>query len=293
MIFWPGGTIRSDLYKSLRLADFHLHLFSFYHERNRRLDMAEDKLLDFRLFADSGAFSAWTKGDEVDLDEYCAFLQYHIGYLEAYAALDVIPSSTHPDDLEKAAERSWWNYQYMLDIGLAPIPIYHYGEQRPWLNRMLDGGCRYIGLGGMGNANKEQRIAWLDSVFDYLDGSDVQVHGFGVSAINLVFRYPWYSTDSTTWLHSSSTGKVFIPHHNSEDFLFNCAPYLVHTQELLSTDDRAIDRWLDIVGTDRQGLHTDYVQRRVCNAVFMREVTAHRLEHGHKKRTSTQERFFQ
>ena len=75
MIFWPGGTIRSDLYKSLRMADFRLHLFSFYHEHNRRFDEMKDPMLDFRYFADSGAFSAWTRGDPIDMEEYSAFVR--------------------------------------------------------------------------------------------------------------------------------------------------------------------------------------------------------------------------
>jgi len=291
MIFWPGGTIRSDLYKSLRMADFRLHLFSFYHEHNRRFDEMKDPMLDFRYFADSGAFSAWTRGDPIDIEEYSAFVRYHAGYLEAYAALDVIPESTHPSELERAAGRSWQNYLDMKADGLDPIPIYHYGESRKWLDMLLGSGCTYIGLGGMGNANRAERAAWLDSVFhDLPDG--IKVHGFGVSAINLLFRYPWYSADSMTWRLAANNGNVFIPLHDGTQFLYDRPPYLVHTKELLTTASDEIDEWLRIVDTDRQKLFDDYRHRGACNAVFMREVTAHHAEHGPKKRSSAQQGFF-
>lgn len=291
MIFWPGGTMRSDLYKSLRMADFRLHLFSFYHERNRLFDQMQDPMLDFRYFADSGAFSAWRRNDPIDLDEYSSFVRYPAGYLEAYAALDVIPTSTHPDALEHAAALSWNNYQDMLKDGLDPIPIYHYGESRKWLDMLLGSGCKYIGLGGMGNANRRQRAAWLDSVFNDLPDS-IDVHGFGVSAINLLFRYPWYSADSMTWRLVANNGNVFIPKHNGSQFLYDRPPFLVHTRELLDRQDEALDAWLDIVGTDRQRMFDDYHDRSTCNAVFMREVTAHHSRYGNKKRSSIQQGFF-
>ena len=280
-----------SLYGALRQADFRLHLFSFYHERKRKFDQDALKPSDFRLFADSGAFSAWTRKEEIDIEEYSTFVRYHIGYLEAYAALDVIPTSTHPEALEQAASMSWENYQNMIEDGLDPIPIYHYGESRKWLDKILESGCKYIGLGGMGNANRRERLAWLDSIFNSLP-NDINTHGFGVSVIDLLFRYPWYSADSTTWLMTSSMGKVFIPRHEGGQLLFDCAPYLVHTQELMGIEDAMVDKWLRIVGTDRQQLHTNYVQRYICNAVFMREVTSHRLQHGHKKRSSTQQGLF-
>ena len=203
----------------------------------------------------------------------------------------MIPESTHPSELERAAGRSWQNYLDMKADGLDPIPIYHYGESRKWLDMLLGSGCTYIGLGGMGNANRAERAAWLDSVFhDLPDG--IKVHGFGVSAINLLFRYPWYSADSMTWRLAANNGNVFIPLHDGTQFLYDRPPYLVHTKELLTTASDEIDEWLRIVDTDRQKLFDDYRHRGACNAVFMREVTAHHAEHGPKKRSSTQQGFF-
>lgn len=291
MIFWPGGTIRSDPHGPLREADLRLHLFSFYHERHRRLDQAKDPMLDFRFFADSGAFSAWMRGDPIDLEEYIAFVRYHIGYLDEYASLDVIPSSTHPAALEQAAQMSWENYKTMLADGLNPIPIYHYGESRKWLHKLIEFGCDYIGLGGMGNANRNQRIAWLDSVFDELP-TGMRVHGFGVSAINMMFRWPWYSVDSTTWRRTSAIGSIFIPHHDGSKFLFDRPPYLVHRSELIKDMNPVITQWLELCGTNRQHLFEDYRPRSTVNAIFMREVASHHVEHGHKERSSIKQGLF-
>lgn len=291
MIFWPGGSMKGELYDVLRRAGFRFHLFSFYHERKRMFDREPLDPADFRMFADSGAFSAWTKSEHIDMQEYSAFVRYHAGYLEAYAALDVIPTSTQPAALEQAAALSWANYQDMLKDGLDPVPIYHYGESRKWLDMMLGSGCKYIGLGGMGNANRPQRKAWLDSAFKDLP-DDIKVHGFGVSAIDLLFRYPWYSADSTTWLRYAAYGVLMIPIHDGTKFLFDRPPYQAHCKELLVSEDKVIGQWLDYVGITAEAADANYKPRMLCNAVFMREVTAHHIDTGPKKRSSTQQGFF-
>lgn len=283
--------MKGELYEVLRQADFKFHLFSFYHESKRMFDCEPLDPADFRMFADSGAFSAWTKGTAIDMEEYGAFVRYHAGYLEAYAALDVIPTSTQPAALEQAAALSWANYQLMLQDGLDPVPIYHYGESRKWLDKMLGSGCTYIGLGGMGNANRPQRKAWLDSVFKDLPAG-IKVHGFGVSAIDLLFRYPWYSADSTTWLRYAAYGISMIPRHNGEQFLFDRPPYQAHHTEILNSEDQTIKKWLELVGVTAEEVSSGYRPRMLVNASFMREVTAHHIDSGPKKRSSHQQGFF-
>ena len=179
----------------------------------------------------------------------------------------------------------------MIKDGLDPIPIYHYGESRKWLDKILESGCKYIGLGGMGNASRRERLAWLDSVFNGLP-NDIKLHGFGVSAIGLLFRYPWYSADSTTWLRYAAYGITMIPFNNGDEFLFDRPPYLAHSSEFGGSQDYWTDRWLGYVGIDKEKASKDYRSRMLCNAIFMREVTAHRLNHGHTKRSSTQQGLF-
>jgi hypothetical protein len=61
-----------------------------------------------------------------------------------------------------------------------------------------------------------QLFLWLDRIWDrYLtDGSGrprLKVHGFGLTAIPLMQRYPWYSVDSSSWVQIASVGSVILP----------------------------------------------------------------------------------
>ena len=62
---------------------------------------------------------------------------------------------------------------------------------------------------------------WLDHVWHYYltnpDGTPkVKVHGFGLTARELMFRFPWGSVDSTSWMHTSRYGGVLMDHHFSD-----------------------------------------------------------------------------
>ena len=48
---------------------------------------------DINIFIDSGAFSAFTRGISIDIDEYIEFINSVHDNVELYASLDVIPSS--------------------------------------------------------------------------------------------------------------------------------------------------------------------------------------------------------
>ena len=71
------------------------------------------------MFLDSGAFSAWTKGESIDIDAYARFCVRLQDKVEAIANLDVIPGEygRTPTDAEvrASAEVGWNNYQYLLD----------------------------------------------------------------------------------------------------------------------------------------------------------------------------------
>jgi hypothetical protein len=170
------------------------------------------------LYFDSGAFSAWQRGRTIDLHRYMNFLHQ---YPDAAGAvnLDVIPGQPGKPrtrrDVEHAAEQSWANYITMREDGLDPMPVYHYGERRYWLEKMIGEGATYIGFGGAAALSDKDRRPWLDELFGYLCGSNgyptVKVHGFGITTIDLIHRYPWFSTDSFSWMFPSAYGFAIMP----------------------------------------------------------------------------------
>ena len=160
---------------------------------------------DISLFLDSGAYSAFTQKLEIDIDKYIGFIKEHEKYLSVYAVLDVIGD----------VEGTYQNQQYMEMRGLTPIPCFHAKEDYDYLEEYVNN-YDYIALGGMAQlkGSKTQLKLWLDDIWSkYLVNEDgtakIKIHGFGITSVELMKRYPWYSVDSTSWVLTSRFGSVY------------------------------------------------------------------------------------
>lgn len=259
---------------------------------------------DFRFFLDSGAYSAWSRGAVIDIDEYCAFIRANIDLIEVYASLDAIPGApgrvATEAERDAAAELSWKNYQYMVNEGLHPLPVYHYGEDPRFLERMLDHKIPYIGIGGLVGVSSALRRAWLDRVFERITNDVgepiVKTHGFGMTSVPLIFRYPWYSVDSTSWIKATASGSIYLPAIKDGQFMFDRSPrtVFVSNSDLSNTGPehainfspsmRAIlDQWLAECGKTYQEVESDYYHRAVCNVIFFKRVSEAKAKHVFKR----------
>lgn len=172
-----------------------------------------------KIMLDSGAFSAWTRGEKLDLGEYISFIRRYENELDTYINLDVIPGKrgVRPTtrEVDYAAEASLENYQEMVRAGLRPIPVFHYGENRKWLEKLLEAGAEYICLGGTVGVKTPTKRRFLDECFTVLTNTRgeplVKVHGLGVTEAQFVARYPWHSVDSTSWMIAPIYGNVLVP----------------------------------------------------------------------------------
>ncbi|UNA00821.1 queuine tRNA-ribosyltransferase [Edwardsiella phage vB_EpM_ZHS] len=242
---------------------------------------------EFSFFLDSGAYSAWSRGTAIDLDEYCAFIKANIEHIEVYACLDVIPGTPGKAATElqrqQAAEATWKNYLYMKAEGLDPLPVYHYGEDFAFLQRMLDYGCDYIGIGGLVGIPGVMRKHWLDRLFKRITDADgkplVKTHGFGMTSVSLIFRYPWHSVDSTSWIQATANGGILLPAMRDGEFVFDATPMTVAVSNQKGTTQlspamRAIlDKWLAQCGKTYAEVGEHYYHRAVCNVTFFKKVS--------------------
>jgi hypothetical protein len=164
-----------------------------------------------KVFLDSGAFSAWTLGVKLSVREYCEYIQQNRDILRIEdgdlmaSVLDGIgdPLATYRNQLE------------MEERGVRPLPCFHFGEDPTYLEHYVRN-YTYITIGGMVGKSAVQLQNWLDVIFEkYIcDGTGrarLKVHGFGMTSIPLMWRYPWYSTDSSSWIQATSFGSVVIP----------------------------------------------------------------------------------
>lgn len=178
---------------------------------------------DVRLFLDSGAFSAWTQGVEINIQEYIEFIKEHEEHLEVYANLDVIGiGGKQPNKL--TAEKTLENQKIMEAAGLAPLPCFHFGEPFEYLEYYVEN-YDYLALGVAGNTGA-RLLPWLDVCFgDYICGKDglpkVKVHGFAVTSLTAMTRYPWYSVDSTSWVLASRMGFIFVPRYKNGQWIYD------------------------------------------------------------------------
>lgn len=183
--------------KSLRL------LKSYFYIKNWKEIPRDDFVIDF--FLDSGAFSAWTKNETIDIKKYAEFIKKHKHNLTVYANLDDIV-----DPL-----KSQKNQEYLESVGLNPMPVFHYKEPVSILKDMIDK-YDYIALGGMVPIPSYPLDIWLREIFSYICDEKgypkVKIHGFGMTTKSLVTRYPWFSIDSTSPIIGAAMGRIYTEH---------------------------------------------------------------------------------
>jgi len=175
-----------------------------------------------KIFLDSGAYSAFTQGIKIDIQEYIEFIKKYKRHLEVYANLDVI----------KNPDATFRNQLIMEKAGLEPLPVFHFGSDIKWLRRYIDRGHDYIALGVAQNNTTDKLSPWLDTLFSkYLTDSDgmpiIKVHGFAVTNFTVMLRYPWYSVDSTSWIITARTGGVYVPALRNGEYSYQEPPFKV------------------------------------------------------------------
>lgn len=180
-----------------------------------------DDYLPVELMLDSGAFSAWTHGDTLVLEEYIEYAKERAHLVDTVVNLDTIPGrpgeKRTPEQLEQAAQQSYETLQVMKKAGVPAIPVFHQGEDFKWLIRYIEEGEPYIGISPSGDVIKFD-TDWFDECFRLCTNDEgnpiVKTHGFGVSSPTTLMRYPWYSADSATWALKSGYGSILIPQYD-------------------------------------------------------------------------------
>lgn len=211
-------------------------LYSYFYLLDRSLTMEEfggvlkrrkkhnklnpgEQIVD--LFLDSGAYSAATQGVEINLEEYAEFVKKYQKYISVFANLDVIGD----------AEASYQNQLKLEALGLNPMPVFHHNEPWEYLDLYIEK-YDYIGLGGTARAGAVIRDRFLDEcwtrICDKKTGiPKVKVHGFGLTSIRHMIRYPWYSVDSTSWVLTGRFGFIFVPRRKNNKWVYDEASFKI------------------------------------------------------------------
>lgn len=239
-----------------------------YHYIHRQSIVDRIRADGVRVFLDSGAFSAFTKGVEVDLNGYCEFIKRNQDIIE------VVDGDLCASVLDGIGDPllTWQNQQAMERLGVRPLPCFHYGEDERYLEWYIEH-YSYITLGGMVPISTPQLVHWLDRIWDrYLTKSDgtpkLKVHGFGLTSRMLMERYPWYSVDSSSWVQIAANGGVMSPRFGTIPVSEN-SPAAKQANRHVNTmppyQREALIKHLEEDGFEFQRLQTEYVARWAYN----------------------------
>lgn len=170
---------------------------------------------DTVFLLDSGAFSVWRSGKEIDLKAYIDFskdfiarhgkrIRVHIVNLDVIPGVQGLPPTKA--QIEDAAAQGWDNMLQMERAGITPLHIFHQGEDFSWLEK-LAARHRYIGISPSNDMSTKSKHHWLRRVYSIIRANNM-THGFGVTAPTLMKAFPWYSVDSTSYLAPEWYGKA-------------------------------------------------------------------------------------
>lgn len=197
------------------------------------------------VFMDSGAFTLFAqkvlknnvvKSKRYDffktddfwsyVDTYAEWIKENIESVDYYANVDVI----------RNPEMTWTVQKYLEDEhGLKPVPIIHYLTDLKYLERYINHGYDYVGLGGF--TLGVSRVAWkrwTDRIFHMICPKPsklpiIKTHGFAMTSFIYLRRYPWFSVDSTRWAKAGGFGQIFVPKKIGGEFDYTRKPFQVQT----------------------------------------------------------------
>jgi hypothetical protein len=153
-------------------------------------------------YLDSGAFSALTLNKTIKVDEYITFARGHRDLFDHVASLDVI------HDAVASAE----NHQRMLDAGFEnAVPCFHVNEPWEYLYAMSGAPLVGLGVGGL-QSRRDSVVRWLGECFSRLaeHGATCDVHGYAITVPDWMWRFPWYSVDSSSWFMAARYARMAV-----------------------------------------------------------------------------------
>lgn len=272
-----------------RLFSYYYHGFKTGGQTSVHIEAA--KALGLELFLDSGAFTAFTKKENIPVGAYASFVRDTRSYWSVCSSLDVIGQG------DEAAAASYDVFRQLHSLGADVIPVFHVREPDSWLERYIAEGHPYIAIGGMVPESTQWLMDRLDHLFASVltkrDGSaKVRLHGFGLTVFSLMFRYPWYSVDSTSWLMTGVYGACVLPVGSEirRVFFSTQSPqarkldgWHYHSLTLTPNDPRkkAVDEILEKYGVTAEQCGETYQYRDMVNAAVYQELESRGVNEFH------------
>lgn len=216
------------------------------------------------IFMDSGAFTLQTdtavgiKEAVAFARKYATFIQENEQSLEHYVSVD----------WRRNGKISWDMQKRLEDWGLKPLPVYHAEDDFAWFEKLCAAKYPIVCVSKPDRAGALTLDRLYKQVFSVAHEHGTLVHGLSETGSN-IFRYPFYSVDSTSWLQDAGRGyiiqlsrgsltRVYVT-SSARGGTFGWDALPEHRQEQLT---RIITDW----GYKLSDIRQDYTMRAAFNA---------------------------
>lgn len=267
--FHLAGTVASRLdERELQLRKENKWYLESYHYVHRETAVDKMRAEQASVFLDSGAFSALSQGVTIDIGGYCEYIQVNTDIIEKVGHIAIASVLDEIGD----AEGTWKNQHEMERRGVRPLPCFHAGEPMEYLDHYAKN-YDYITLGGLVGGSTKVLMEWLDVVWERLVDSDgypiTKVHGFGITSLPLMLRYPWFSVDSSTWVQWSANGMLLMPFSGRQVNISNKSSARKvkgqHIDNIAPIERDVVEAEIRSVGIDPDRLRENYFSRWAWN----------------------------
>ena len=262
-----------------RLFSCHGSYFKYAQQTGPLVSTIDDK---FEIMLDSGAFTAWTKGEEVTLDhlirDYSVLIDeygYDINKIWLIN-LDKIPAEPGrdptPEELDEAIKISDENLHRLQEVfGDRIVPVYHQGESE---SRLADvcAMAKYICISPRNDLGEVHRRTWSQEVHQKLP-EGIRTHGLATTGHPMMTTVPWHSVDSATWIMIAAYGHIYFNEKLQSISISDDQPNKheegKHYINIIDEQKEVLHNLMDEWGFTYDGLRRDFVERAIWNRLMM------------------------
>ncbi len=203
-----------------------------------------------------------------------------------YANLDVIGiGGKQPNEL--TAKLTLENQKIMEAAGLDPLPCFHFGEPFDYLEYYIEN-YDYVALGVAGNTGLKL-IPWLDACFGEYICDDkgfprIKIHGFAVTSLPVMMRYPWWSVDSTSWVQTGRMGSIYVPRYRNGEWIYDENSWKIAVSSR-SPNNKEAGKHIDTLSPRQKQVILDYVHAKgyaLGKSRFEKVSQSHELKEGER-----------
>ncbi|HEY6019837.1 MAG TPA: hypothetical protein VIY48_08005 [Candidatus Paceibacterota bacterium] len=261
-----------------RLLSCHEDYLSVAHAVSADIQATEQP---HELMYDSGAFTAWSRGKRVELDDlmrnYDSMLNQYGDKANAvwFISLDVIPGSPGRtalgDEIIEACRVSDENFSVLQKrYGARVLPVFHQNESLSRLHE-VERMAPYICVSPRNDLPERARRNWAMEVHAKIP--DKPTHGLATTGHAMLRHVPWTSADSATYVMVAMNGGVF---RNSRLRILYVSEHsgLIkdkdkHYRTLPLAQRETFRQQVEQQGFSIDRLETDLFERLVYNRVMM------------------------